>query len=146
MGTLLAAATEAPAAAAPKATTNPTTAPAVEVGSTGRTYVPWPHRRGRAYPDDFWTSWGRDGKETPAILWDDTKATFTNPVSLAGIALAGASGIVLAGTGVDNSVAADTRNHRVLNSFWDSVGDAGGNPGTHFALAGAMVHGVPGRP
>jgi len=63
----------------------------------------------------------------------------TNPYSLVGYGLAGASGIALASTGVDDQVASHFSRHRSqLNTFWDTVGDAGGNPGTHFALAGAM--------
>jgi hypothetical protein len=108
-------------------------------GTAGRTYVPWRERRGPAYPGDFWTSFGRYGKEMPATLLDDTKATFTNPVSLVGFALAGAAGITLSASNVDNKVAEHYDKHgSQLNTFWDSVGDAGGNPGTHFAVAGAM--------
>jgi membrane-associated phospholipid phosphatase len=107
-------------------------------GTTGRTYVPWKERRGSAYPGDFWTSFGRDSKEMPATLWDDAKAVVTNPVSLIGIGLAGAAGIAISASGTDGEIAEQTLNHPTLNHFWDSFFDATGNPGTHFAVAGAM--------
>jgi len=72
-------------------------------------------------------------------MWDDTKATFTDPPTLAALAVAGVAGIVLNASGSDNRVQDHYEKHGSgLNTFWDSVGDAGGNPGTHFALAGAM--------
>lgn len=103
-------------------------------------YVPYDKRRGPAYPGDFWTSFGRDGKEFAPMMWDDTVAVATNPVSLVCLGLAGAAGIALNGGNGDEQVARhfSNPNHHTLNSFWDTVGDAGGNPGTHFALAGAM--------
>lgn len=124
----------------PSLTAPAASAQARSTGATaGRAYVPWKERRGPAYPGDFWTSMGRDGKETPAILWDDAKAVVTNPVSLIGIALAGASGIAINASGADDNIAHQTEFHgHKLNTFWDSAFDAGGNPGTHFAIAGAM--------
>lgn len=105
----------------------------------GPRFVPWRQRTGPAYPGEFWTSFGRASKEFPERLWSDTKATATNPLSLAGIGAAGVTGIVLASTNVDDKVADHFSRHgSQLNTFWDSVGDAGGNPGTHFAFAGAM--------
>ncbi len=102
-------------------------------------YVPWRERYGPAYPGDFWRSFGRYAKELPLTLWDDTEATFTNPVSLVGFGLAGAAGIAIAGSGADDEVSDHTHKHgSQLNGFWDSVGDAGGNPWTHFAAAGAF--------
>jgi hypothetical protein len=105
----------------------------------GMTYVPWRKRQGPAYPGNFWYSFGRWGKEMPETLLDDTVATFTNPWALAGLAAAGAAGITLSASQLDNHVEEFyTKHGSQLNSFWDSVGDAGGNPGTHFAVAGAM--------
>jgi hypothetical protein len=101
-------------------------------------YIPWQQRRGPAYSHDFWTSLGRYGKEFPETLWDDTKATVTNPVSLVALGMAGAAGIALHGSNADKPVADHyTRHGSQLNSFWDTVGDVGGNPGTHFAVTGA---------
>ncbi|MCK4601551.1 MAG: phosphatase PAP2 family protein [Phycisphaerae bacterium] len=102
-------------------------------------YTPWRERRGPAYPGDFWRSFGRDVKELLPTVWDDTKATFTDPMAMIGFGLAGAAGIVINASGSDNCVANHfTRNGSQLNTFWDGVGDVGGNPGTHFAVAGAM--------
>jgi len=102
-------------------------------------FVPWQERRGPAYPGDFWHSFGRDAKEMPGTLWDDTKATATQPFSLVCLGLAGAAGIALHGNNGDDQVADHfTKHGSQLSTFWDSVGDAGGHPGTHFAVTGAM--------
>jgi len=102
-------------------------------------YVPWPQRRGPAYPDDFWRSWGRDSKEFAPRLWDDTKALVKNPCSLLCLGSAGVAGIVLHGPNADDRVQRYVEKHgSQLNTFWDTAGDAGGNPGVHFALAGAL--------
>jgi len=139
MGEVLAQAAEADKA--------PATKPAPQTQPAGaapghREFVPFKERRGPAYPGDMLTSLGRTGKEFPGMLWDDTRAVVTNPVSLVGLGLAGAAGIAIAGSGADNEVADQTSRHgHRLNTFWDSVGDACGNPGTHFAVAGVMYFG-----
>jgi hypothetical protein len=66
----------------------PTTKPVDIAPSKTGEPVPWAKRRGPAYADDFWRSFGRDGKEMPATIWDDTKATFTDPWTL--VAMGGA--------------------------------------------------------
>jgi hypothetical protein len=99
----------------------------------------WSTRRGPAYPGDWLHSLGRDAKEMLPTLWDDTKATFTDPWALAGLGAAGVVGIVVNGAGCDDTVGEHyTKNGSQLNTFWDTVGDVGGNPGLHFAFAGAM--------
>jgi len=99
----------------------------------------WSKRRGPAYKGDWLHSFGRDAKELPATMWDDAKATFTSPVAWVGLGAAGISGIVINASGSDNRVADHyTKNGHQLNGFWDMVGDVGGNPGLHFAVAGAM--------
>jgi len=104
-----------------------------------RAYEPWTTRRGPAYKGDFWHSFGRDVKELPLTLWDDTKATFTDPVVWVAFGLAGAAGIAINAAGTDDDVANHfTENRPQLSHFGDMVGDIGGNPGVHFALAGAM--------
>jgi len=101
--------------------------------------VHWSKRRGPAYKGDWLHSFGRDAKELPVTMWDDTKATFTSPVAWIGLGAAGISGIVINASGSDNRVADHyTKNGHQLNGFWDMVGDVGGNPGLHFAVAGAM--------
>ncbi len=108
-------------------------------GEAQRRYVPWSKRRGPAYPGDFWRSFGRDAKELPATIWDDARAAFTDEVGLIGMGLAGATGIALAASDADDKVEDHyTKHGSQLNTFWDTVGDVGGNPGAHFAVAGAM--------
>jgi hypothetical protein len=67
-------------------------------------YVPWQRRQGPAYPGNFWYSFGRWDKEMPETLWDDTKATFTNPWTLAGLGAAGAAGLALHQSPADEHV------------------------------------------
>lgn len=106
-------------------------------GSAGR--VHWSKRRGPAYKGDWLHSFGRDAKEIPATMWDDTRATFTDPWALVGLGVAGAAGIAINASGADDCVDDHySKNGSQLNKFWDNVGDVGGNPGIHFAFAGAM--------
>ena len=121
------------------ATTRPASGDDAPDPASDRPYVHWSERRGPAYPGDFWHSLGRYGKELPATLWDDTKATFTNPWSLAGFGAALASGIAVHSSGADDSVARNfLREGPCLPHCLDEIGDIGGNPGTHFAIAGGM--------
>ena len=102
-------------------------------------YVAWRRRRGPAYPERFWHSVGRDAKEFVPMMLDDARATVTDPVSLALLAVAGAAGIALSGGCADDRVEEHFNRHGgCLSDAWDDVGDVGGNPGTHFAIAGAM--------
>ncbi|MHC4295119.1 MAG: phosphatase PAP2 family protein [Planctomycetota bacterium] len=102
-------------------------------------FVPWRERYGPAHPGDVWRSFGRDVLELPATIWDDTVATFTDPWALTGLAGAVAAGAVLDAANTNGCVADHFRKNRSqLNTFWDNVGDVGGNPGLHFAVAGAM--------
>ena len=73
------------------------------------------------------------------MMWHDTLATAKDPLALVMLAGAGITGIVLSGTRGNDQVADHfTRHGSGLNTFWDTVGDVGGNPGTHFGVAGAM--------
>ena len=110
------------------ATTNPATDRAESGDSADRDepYEHWSTRVGPAYPGDPWHSLGRDVKELPLTMWDDTKATFTNPVSLTLLASAAVSGALLISEEPDEQIA---RHY---------IREVGGNPGTHFAIAGAM--------
>jgi len=102
-------------------------------------YIHWTKRVGPAYPDDFWRSFGRWGKELPETLWDDTKAVFTNRWALVGLGAAAASGAIVHCSDADWKTLKHYREHgSCLNSFWDNFGDVAGNPGTHFAVAGTM--------
>lgn len=101
-------------------------------------YQPWQQRRGPAYPGEFWPSFGRDAKELPATLWDDTKATATNRMSWVLFGLAAGGGIALREDRGDNQVAEHFAKEGNPLGGWDAVGDVGGNPGLHFAAAGAL--------
>jgi len=108
-------------------------------GNDAAPYVHWRQRRGPAYPGRFWPSFGRWAKEMPATIWDDTKACATNPVALIGLAAGGAAGLALRASDIDDNVSDNCKEHGSrLSKFWDNVGDVGGNPGAHFAVAGAM--------
>lgn len=109
---------------------------AVEQAQQGE-FVHWQQRRGPAYPGDFWRSFGRDAQELPATIWDDTKATFTSPFALVMFAGAVAAGVSIDVADWNGCTADHFQRGGELNNFWDGVGDVGGNPGTHFALAGA---------
>ncbi len=116
-----------------------TTAPVDKPGGEKGKPVHWSKRRGPAYPGDFWRSFGRDAKELPACIWDDTKATFTDPWTLVAMGAAGAAGIAINASGADDKVESHFTRHRPqLSKFGDMAGDIGGNPGLHFGVAGAM--------
>ncbi|MDY6914595.1 MAG: phosphatase PAP2 family protein [Planctomycetota bacterium] len=101
--------------------------------------VAWRKRHGPAYPADFWRSFGRDAKEFPVTVWDDTKATFTNPFSLVLFGMAGVAGLTLRGANADDKVERHfNRNGSQLNTEFDGIGGLFGSPAFHFPLAGAM--------
>jgi hypothetical protein len=101
--------------------------------------IPWKDRYGPAYPNDVWRSFTRDMTELPATMWDDAKATFTDKWTLIGLSAAAAVGVALDVANTNGCVGDHFRENRSqLNTFWDNVGDVGGNPGLHFAVAGAM--------
>jgi len=102
-------------------------------------FVPWRKRRGPAYPDDKYRSVLRDFVEMPAVVWDDTKATFTDPIAWVLFGMAGGAGIAISSTNSDARVADHyTKNGGALGRTLDEIGEIGGNPGVHFAVAGAM--------
>jgi hypothetical protein len=142
MGPALAAGDAAASSAQPDADAADADAVAAAAEKPDLPYVPRRQRRGPAYPGDFWRSFGRDAKELPAMIWDDTVAAATDPGCLLLLAGAGVTGITLSGRGGNDQVEAHfTKHGHQLNKFWDLVGDVGGNPGTHFALAGALYFG-----
>ena len=104
-------------------------------------FEPFRTRKGPAYPGEFWRNVGRDAKEWLPMMWDDTVYIAKNPWGWAGFAAAGITGITLANKPNDKVEEHFTKNSSQLNTFWDTVGDVGGNPGTHFAIAGAMYLG-----
>jgi hypothetical protein len=140
LGERLTVRAEAAGAASTDAASQPAERPPEPAAAEGqaRRFVPWQERRGPAFPDDKWASFGRDALELPDTLWADTKHTAVDPVFIVGMTVAGAAGIALHNTNADDSIADRVEGHRKLNKFWDSTGDSLGNPGTHFAVAGAM--------
>lgn len=101
--------------------------------------VPYKLRRGPAYPDDVWRTFKTDMRELPGGVWDDSKVFFKDPRAWVMLGLAGVSGILVNGSKLDREVEEHYEVHYSdMNTEWDMVGDVGGNPGTHFALAGAM--------
>jgi membrane-associated phospholipid phosphatase len=93
--------------------------------------------RGPAYPDDKWRSLGRDLKDLPTSLWEDTKHVYTDLGNLLILTAAGGAAVAVRAAGVDGDFGDHFRDSRGLNKAWDSTFDAVGNPGTHFALAAA---------
>ena len=88
--------------------------------------------------DSFWDTVERDIKNMPADLWRDTKLVYVNPVNLVILGTAYGGSLALQQTGVDKSVEDHfERAHRHFNKEWRDGFAAAGNPGTHFALAGA---------
>jgi hypothetical protein len=105
----------------------------------GLEYTPWRERRGPAYPDRKWHSVGRDLKELPETLWDDTKHTFTDPIVLGGFGVAAVAGVVL-NLHVDSTVSNRTAHGQPhLNRWEDHLGnDWIGTPALHFPAAAGM--------
>ncbi len=78
----------------------------------------------------------RDIKQMPGGLWQDTKRVYTNPVNL--IVLAGAGGAALAlRAEVDDDIEDKYDRSHSFSQPWRDTFGALGNPGTHFAVAGA---------
>jgi len=116
----------------------PATRPPAKSAKDALPYVPYDERRGPAYPGDVLRSLGRDAKELLPMIWDDTKSIVRQPISIVAILAAGAAGIAINGSGADDNSAHQTAYHgHHLSKCGDMIGDVGGNPGTHFALAGA---------
>ncbi|MCZ6681564.1 MAG: phosphatase PAP2 family protein [Planctomycetota bacterium] len=88
--------------------------------------------------DSFWDTVKRDVRHMPGDLWRDTKLVYTNPVNLVILGTAYAGSLTLQQTGVDNTVERNFKKgkHHFKKDWRDGFA-AAGNPGTHFALAGA---------
>ncbi len=131
---------------AAEANAKPVLAAAVEEAPSARQSVSepeetsaphWSRRYGPAYPDDFWRTVGRDMKDRPTTLWDDARATITNPNSLVLFALAG-SAATLRAAGDDCVEDHYTRRGPQLPSALDTAGEVLGSPVVHFPVAGVM--------
>lgn len=88
--------------------------------------------------DSLWDTVKRDVKDMPGDLWRDTKLVYANPVNLVILGTAYAGSLTLQETGVDHSVEQHFQHDRHhFNEDWRDAFATTGNPGTHFALAGA---------
>ncbi len=85
----------------------------------------------------FWPVLKRDIKAMPRSVWDDTKDVYTDKTNLAVLVLAGGASLAVRNTTVDDSIEDKFDERRSLSHGWSDAAGALGNPGTHFALAGA---------
>ena len=93
--------------------------------------------RGRAPLPGFWDTLKRDLKSMPADLWDDTRAVYCSSPNLIILGLAYGGSLALQETGPDDTVEDSYRHHTTFSKEARDIFGAAGNPGTHFALAGA---------
>ncbi len=85
----------------------------------------------------LWDTIVRDVKAMPADLWRDTKKVYGSVPNLLILGLTYGGALAIQETGPDKTVEDGLRGHTIFkNDFNDAFG-ALGNPGTHFALAGA---------
>jgi len=92
----------------------------------------------RAPLDSLWGTIKRDVKALPGDLWRDTKHVYGNPVNLVILGTAYGGSLAIQETGPDDTVEDHYRPGRhTFSRGWRNTADAVGNPGTHFALAGA---------
>lgn len=79
----------------------------------------------------------RDLREMPRMLWHDTKAAFGDPWNLVLLGVAGGGSIALRTTNADYHVDEYYRERHTFDGDWPDTFATLGNPGLHFALAGA---------
>jgi len=85
----------------------------------------------------FFDTVKRDLKAAPGVLWEDTKSVYTDPWNV--IFLVGAGGASLAlRPEVDDDIEDYYDDHHTMSQDWRDFFSVAGNPGVHFALAGAM--------
>ncbi|MCP4592671.1 MAG: phosphatase PAP2 family protein [bacterium] len=85
----------------------------------------------------FWGTVKRDVKEMPEVLWKDTKAVYTSTPNLLLLGLSYGGALAVQETGPDRTVEDHFRDHHIFAEDARNIFAAAGNPGTHFALAGA---------
>jgi len=85
---------------------------------------------------DLWATVSGDLRAMPKDLWTDAKATFTDTTNLMVLGVAGGASLALRPE-VDDDIEDKYDRSRSLRPVWGDVFGALGNPGTHFALAGA---------
>lgn len=80
----------------------------------------------------------RDLKTMAPDLWRDTKRVYANPVNLAILGASYGGALAVQQTGPDKTVENHYDKHHTFSKGWRDAFGALGNPGTHFAFAGAM--------
>lgn len=81
----------------------------------------------------------RDAKNIGSDLWRDTKRVYGNPVNLAILGVSYGGALAVQESGPDRTVENYyQRSDRTYSRDWADAFGAMGNPGTHFAVAGAM--------
>ena len=85
----------------------------------------------------FWDTLKRDVKSMPADLWNDTKAVYGSAPNLVILGLTYGGSLALQETGPDRTVEDHYRHHTTFSKDARDIFGVAGNPGTHFALAGA---------
>ena len=89
-----------------------------------------------------WGIVGKDLREMPGVMWEDTKGMVRNPSNWIILGAAGAGSIVGEFT-FDDNVDEQLRGRKIINRDWTIAVGASGNPATHFALAAAIyAHGL----
>ncbi|HUN81475.1 MAG TPA: hypothetical protein VMV81_08200, partial [Phycisphaerae bacterium] len=112
---------------------------------TRSTHVSSTERKAHEPPlPNFFDTVQRDLKEMPGDLWRDTKRVYANPVNLAILGAAYGGSLAIQESGPDSTVEHwfNTNNdgqapRHIMSQGWRNSFGAIGNPGTHFALAGA---------
>ncbi|MFH0982393.1 MAG: phosphatase PAP2 family protein [Planctomycetota bacterium] len=85
----------------------------------------------------FWDTVQRDLRSMPEDLWQDTKAVYGSAPNLLILGLTYGGALTVQETGPDDTVEDGFRDHTIFSKDTRDVFGALGNPGTHFALAGA---------
>ena len=89
-----------------------------------------------------WNIVGKDLRELPGVMWEDTKDIVRNPSNWIILGAAGAGSIVGEFT-FDDNVDDQLRGRKIINRDWTIAVGASGNPATHFTVAAAIyTHGL----
>ena len=94
------------------------------------------HQRPGPLPG-LWDTIERDVKAMPGDLWRDTKKVYTSVPNLLILGLSYGGSLAVQETGPDNTIEDGLRGHDIFSDGANDAFAALGNPGTHFALAGA---------
>ena len=93
--------------------------------------------RRRAPLPGFWDTLKRDVRKMPTDLWEDTKAVYGSTPNLVILGMTYGGALAVQQTGPDDTVESSFRDHTIFSEEARDIFGAVGNPGTHFALAGA---------